>query len=332
MDFSSSSSDSKVSSDSTYSKSCLEIVKLLTSQNEQLLKDLKKSELMVLAYKTGLEPVEERLKFFKTNESVYLEDIKVLKVEIQMKEIAIRELRRKLEIAQKEKDGIQLKVENFENASKSLNKLIDYQIVDNCKKGLWYENYNAVPPPYTGNFMPPKPDLSFTGLNEFVNKHVVENNNARSSKEETKAVRKNDDAPIIKEWVSDNKEENVAQPKIEKKTVRPSIVKKEYDIKIFDADKDLGGEEVFVKQEVVADKEEINEVTLAQALAESKASKPKHKKKDQIRFDEEAAKRLQAEFDEEERLARERTQKEQEANIALIETWYDVQVKINVDY
>nr|GEU66904.1 putative ribonuclease H-like domain-containing protein [Tanacetum cinerariifolium] len=46
----------------------------------------------------------------------------------------------------------------------------------------------------------------------------------------------------------------------------------------------------------------------------------KTKKKDQIRLDEEAAKRLQAEFDKEERLARERAQKEHEANIALIET------------
>nr|GFA70963.1 hypothetical protein [Tanacetum cinerariifolium] len=43
-------------------------------------------------------------------------------------------------------------------------------------------------------------------------------------------------------------------------------------------------------------------------------------KKDQIMLDEEAALKLQAEFDEEERLAREKAKKEQEANIALIET------------
>nr|GEX49111.1 hypothetical protein [Tanacetum cinerariifolium] len=59
-------------------------------------------------------------------------------------------------------------------------------IVDNCKKGLGYENYNAVPPPYIGNFMPPTPDLSFTGLDEFVNKPVVKNCKAKSSEEETK--------------------------------------------------------------------------------------------------------------------------------------------------
>ncbi|GJR63262.1 hypothetical protein Tco_1505424 [Tanacetum coccineum] len=44
------------------------------------------------------------------------------------------------------------------------------------------------------------------------------------------------------------------------------------------------------------------------------------KKKDQISFDEETALKLQAEFNEEERLEREKAEKEKEANIALIET------------
>ncbi|GJY20970.1 hypothetical protein Tco_0393536 [Tanacetum coccineum] len=227
MAFSSSNPNSEVSNDSICSKSCLETIELLKSQNDQLLKDLKKSELMVLGYKTGLESVEEKLEVYKANESIYLQDIKGLKFEIHIGEITIRELRKKLEIVQKEKDGIQLNVDKFEHASKSLNKLIECQIVDNCKKGLGYENYNAVPPPYTGNFMPPTPDLSFTGLDKFVNEPVVENCKAMSSEEEPKVVRKNDDAPIIEEWVSDDEEEDVSQPKIEKKTVRPSIVKKE---------------------------------------------------------------------------------------------------------
>ncbi|GJU59207.1 putative ribonuclease H-like domain-containing protein [Tanacetum coccineum] len=141
MAYSSSSSDSEISNDSNCSKSCMETVKLLKSQNDQLLRDLEKSSLMVLGYKT----------------------------------------------------------DNIENASKSLNKIIECQIVDNCKKGLGYENYNAVPPPYTGNFLPPTPDLSFTGLDEFVNEPVVENSKAKSSEEEPKVVKKNDDAPIIEE-------------------------------------------------------------------------------------------------------------------------------------
>nr|GEX05068.1 hypothetical protein [Tanacetum cinerariifolium] len=76
--------------------------------------------------------------------------------------------------------------------------------------------------------MPLTPDLSFNGLDEFVNKLVVENYEAKSSEKEPKVVRKNHDAPIIEEWVLDDEEENVTQLKIVKKKVRPSIVKKEF--------------------------------------------------------------------------------------------------------
>ncbi|GJR00411.1 ribonuclease H-like domain-containing protein [Tanacetum coccineum] len=88
----------------------------------------------------------------------------------------------------------------FENAFKSLDKLIECQIVDKCKKDLGYEKYNAVPPPYTGNFMPLTHDLSFIGLEEFVNKLVVENR--KSDEEVSKVVRKSDDSLIIEDWVS----------------------------------------------------------------------------------------------------------------------------------
>ncbi|GKB44437.1 hypothetical protein Tco_0889379 [Tanacetum coccineum] len=126
-------------------------------------KDFTKSELMVLASKTGLEFSYQRAQEEARNSS-------------------------------KRKDGIQFNVDKFENASKSLNKLIECQIVDHCKKGL---GYNAVPPPYTGNFMPPTPDLSFTGLDEFVNKPVVENR--KSDEEVSKVVKKSDDSLIIED-------------------------------------------------------------------------------------------------------------------------------------
>ncbi|GJU21981.1 retrovirus-related pol polyprotein from transposon TNT 1-94 [Tanacetum coccineum] len=114
-----------------------------------------------------------------------------------------------------------------------------------------------------------------------------------------------------------------------------------------------------------------NDITLAQALKEIKTTKPKMKgvviqepgestttissqlssqqsqdkgkgiliepvkpmkKKDLIRLDEETALNLQAKFDKEERLAREKAEKEEEANIALIETWDDIQAKIDADH
>ncbi|GJT68642.1 hypothetical protein Tco_1020122 [Tanacetum coccineum] len=52
------------------------------------------------------------------------------------------------------------------------------------------------------------------------------------------------------------------------------------------------------------------------------------KKKDHIKFDEEEALRLQVKFDEEDRLAREKAQQVEEANIA----WDDIQAKIDADY
>ncbi|GJW59770.1 hypothetical protein Tco_0109105 [Tanacetum coccineum] len=148
-----------------------------------------------------LESVEARLLVYKKNEYVYEEDIKVLKHKIHLREVAIRELRRKLELAQKQKDEIQLPVENFENSSKNLSKLIDCQIVDKCKTGL---GYNVVPPPYTGNFMPPKHDLSCSGLEEFTSepiviKHVVKKSKTNASEVKPKAVRKNNGAPVIED-------------------------------------------------------------------------------------------------------------------------------------
>ncbi|GKE11737.1 ribonuclease H-like domain-containing protein [Tanacetum coccineum] len=73
------SSNSEVSTYSNCSSSCLENVKILKEQNKQLLKDLRTSKLNAIAYKTGLESVEARLLVYKKNESVYEEDIKVLK-------------------------------------------------------------------------------------------------------------------------------------------------------------------------------------------------------------------------------------------------------------
>ncbi|GJR36171.1 putative ribonuclease H-like domain-containing protein, partial [Tanacetum coccineum] len=191
MAYSSSSSDFEVSNDSTCSKSFLETIEVLKSQYEQLLKRFEKSELMVVAYKTGLQSVEERLEFYKKNKSVYVEKINGLKWDIQIGEITIGELKKKLEIVQKEKDGIQFNVDKFENASKSLNKIIEKEFTND----------------------------------PVVIKPVVENSEAKASEAKPKAVRKNNGAPIIKNWVSDSEEENVSQTKIEKKIAKPSFVK-----------------------------------------------------------------------------------------------------------
>ncbi|GJT18518.1 ribonuclease H-like domain-containing protein [Tanacetum coccineum] len=92
---SSSSTNSEVSNDSNWCSSYLECVKDLKEQNEQLVKDLRTVRISVVSYKTGLEFIEARLLVFKKNESMYVEDIKLLKREIYLRYLDITELKRK---------------------------------------------------------------------------------------------------------------------------------------------------------------------------------------------------------------------------------------------
>nr|GEW49130.1 hypothetical protein [Tanacetum cinerariifolium] len=196
MDYSSTSYNSKLSTDSNCSSSCMENVKILKEQNKQLLKDLRTSKIHVITYKIGLESLEARLLVYKKNKSVYEEDIKLLKCNIHLREVAITELRRKLELAQKQKDEIQLTVEKFKNSSKSLNKLIDYQIVDKCKIGLQeFVNKSIVSKPTA-------------------KKPVVETTKAKASVDKPKDVRKNFSSSLIEDWISDSEDEAESKPNI----------------------------------------------------------------------------------------------------------------------
>ncbi|GJX07640.1 ribonuclease H-like domain-containing protein [Tanacetum coccineum] len=107
---STSSTNSEVSNDLNCCSSCLEYVKDLKEQNEQLVKDLRTTKISDVSYKTGLEYVDARLLVFTKNESVYEEDIKLLKREIYLRDLDIIELKRKLELTTKEKDEVQLTV------------------------------------------------------------------------------------------------------------------------------------------------------------------------------------------------------------------------------
>ncbi|GJZ45668.1 hypothetical protein Tco_0593264 [Tanacetum coccineum] len=106
-----------------------------------------------------------------------------------------------------------------------------------------------------------------------------------------------------------------------------------HDAELFDVN-DLHGDELFVEKEVHF-KEVYESITTTTTIPSKDKGKGimveeplQMKKKDQISFDEQEAIRLQAEFDEEVRLAREKD----EANVALIEEWNDIQAKIETDY
>ncbi|GJU05316.1 ribonuclease H-like domain-containing protein [Tanacetum coccineum] len=107
----------------------------------------------------------------------------------ELRDNALTELKNKFEKAEKERDDLKLTLEKFGNSSKNLSKLLEIQVSDKFKTGVGFdsqvvdshvfdsqeneryktsEEYHVVPPPYTGNFMPPKYDLILADEGEYV--------------------------------------------------------------------------------------------------------------------------------------------------------------------
>ncbi|GJT81232.1 putative ribonuclease H-like domain-containing protein [Tanacetum coccineum] len=189
MDYTSLSSSSSNTEVSTCSKACIKSYETLKEHYDNLTKDFNKSQLNVGAYKAGLESVEARLDMYKKNEAIFEEDIKILKLDIKLRDNALTELRKKFEKAKKERDDLKLTLKKFENSSKNLSKLLEIQVSDKFKTGVGFdsqvldsqvfnsqvndkyktgEGYHAVPPPYTRNFMPLKHDLVLADVDEYV--------------------------------------------------------------------------------------------------------------------------------------------------------------------
>ncbi|GKB32113.1 hypothetical protein Tco_0871514 [Tanacetum coccineum] len=158
-------------------------------------------------YQIGLESLEARIVIHEKNEVVYEENIEFLNA----------------------KDKTGLGYDGQMNESEVVHSVFnsresdvdDNPVNDRFKTG---EGFHIVPPPYTGNYMPPRPGLSFVGLDEYVFKSAVrktstslpetETNISKTSKdivEKSKTVRPN--APIIEEWDTDNDNDSVFRPK-----------------------------------------------------------------------------------------------------------------------
>ncbi|GJY15385.1 ribonuclease H-like domain-containing protein [Tanacetum coccineum] len=153
------------------------------------------------------------------------------------------ELRKKFEKDEKERDDLKLTLEKFENSSKNLRKLLDSQVSDRFKTGVGYdsqvfdsqvndkyktrEGYHVVPPPYTGNFIPPKPDLVLADKDEYVfSKSVtsvpaVTTSEVKTSESKPKSISE----PLIEDWIFDSENENETEFKSRQR--KPSNAKVE---------------------------------------------------------------------------------------------------------
>nr|GEU91079.1 hypothetical protein [Tanacetum cinerariifolium] len=125
-------------SNALVSQSCSKAYAQLHSQYDKLTDDFRKSQFDVISYQTGLESVEARLLVYKQNESIFEENIKLLNIEVQLKDNALVTLRQKLEKAEQKRDDFKLKLEKFQTSSKNLTELLASQT--NEKTGLGYNS------------------------------------------------------------------------------------------------------------------------------------------------------------------------------------------------
>ncbi|GJZ96986.1 putative ribonuclease H-like domain-containing protein [Tanacetum coccineum] len=231
----------------------------------------------IVAYQLGLESVEAQLVVHQKNEAVYEEKIAVLEFEVKDKSNAVTRLKNQLDETLREKDDLKAKLEQFETSSKNLNKLINSQLSSKDKTGLGYgdqlnENdssgselfnsvfdsrssdgddnqtndrfkkdngYHVVPPPLTGNYMPPLADLSFAGLDDSVYRPTANKTSASVSQVETSTSQTSNTSVemprvesvrpsgvIIEDWVSDD--EDIFQSNDLQATNKPSLKRIEF--------------------------------------------------------------------------------------------------------
>ncbi|GKD45590.1 hypothetical protein Tco_1270235 [Tanacetum coccineum] len=181
-------------------------------------------------YKRGLATLEDQIVKYREHEVLFSEEIALLKRSVGSKEYQMGLLRAKLEKVKQEKEGFEFKIAKFDKFVKDLEQLLGSQITDNSKKGL---GYSAVPPPHPLIYnRPNKLDLSYSGLDEF-KEPEFKGYGPENSKKESNVVcenssnetKKNSDAPLIEEWVSNNEDEVESPIVVKKKTVIPTAAK-----------------------------------------------------------------------------------------------------------
>nr|GEV40829.1 ribonuclease H-like domain-containing protein [Tanacetum cinerariifolium] len=133
MAFTSSSSSSSDNEVVSCFKACTKVYATLQSYYDKLTNDFRKSQFDVISFKTGLEYVEARLLVYQQNETVFEEDIKLLKLKVQLRDNALIVLRQKFKKTEQERDDLKLKLEKFQTSSKNLSQLLASQTNDKTR-------------------------------------------------------------------------------------------------------------------------------------------------------------------------------------------------------
>nr|GFB04599.1 hypothetical protein [Tanacetum cinerariifolium] len=182
---SNSSSDNEVS---PCSKACSKAFSQLQTQYDTLTENFRRSQFDVMSYQVGLESVEARLFVYKQNESVLEENIKLLNIEVQVRDNVLATFKQKLNQAEQERDDLKLKLKKFQFSSKNLTDLITSQ-----KTSIHDLGYVSSEDDFASDRLPPSGGYHLSP----------------SKPEQDLSSRPS--APIIEDWVFDSEEDDIPQ-------------------------------------------------------------------------------------------------------------------------
>ncbi|GKB15893.1 hypothetical protein Tco_0849816 [Tanacetum coccineum] len=210
-------------------------------------------------YELALESLESRILRHEKNELAWGEKYEFQNYELKWREVKIDNLKMELEKVVKERDGLKVKIEKWEESSKGLNKILNSQMSAKDKNGLGYgtqldeisnksetdseismsvfevrssdeeitpandrfskaDGYHPVPSPITGNFLTPRADISFAGLDEYaIRKKIIESKTDTSKSKTSETIGKTNEVNIEKP--KSVHESVVSKPKINRDKV-----------------------------------------------------------------------------------------------------------------
>ncbi|GJY64807.1 hypothetical protein Tco_0466267 [Tanacetum coccineum] len=234
------SSNSKV----PYCSKCSKSYKKLLESYQTERDNFQKARSEILGYQMSLESLEVILKTHEKNEYAWGDKYEQMEYDLKLRDLKLEEKQKELHQVLKERDDFKVKLEKWSNASVLQNEVLNKQryLSDKSCIGFGVESsgedsdnssgntnsteslypnfqktkgFHSVPPP-TGTIIPPRANVSFTGIDELAIRNKVVNQEKTNTSQS--AIDRN--KVIIEDWVDSDDEETVLNSsETQKKTV-----------------------------------------------------------------------------------------------------------------
>ncbi|GJR52849.1 putative ribonuclease H-like domain-containing protein [Tanacetum coccineum] len=226
-----------------YCSKCSKSYKKLLESYQTERDNFQKARTEILGYQMSLESLEVILKTHEKNEYAWGDKYEQMEYDLKIRDLKLEEKQKELDQALKERDDFKVKLEKWSNASVLQNEVLNKQryLSDKTCIGFGVESssgmesdnssgntnsteslypnfqktkgFHSVPPP-TGTIIPPRANVSFTGIDELaIRNKVLNQENTKSSQPEIDRNK-----VIIEDWV-DSDDEETDFSEIQKKTV-----------------------------------------------------------------------------------------------------------------